>query len=151
MSFSSNLPPGRERRNIYGNLVSNINQFRSFRQQLNESRQQYRRERQFIIRSFNQPQIIPQINSEQDYSYENLFLLKDIVTGLKVKELFTNSKIKLAVYNSEYCSICFDEINSLDIIRELNCNHSFHINCIEKWFCSSTHCPLCRKDLHSSS
>ena len=41
------------------------------------------------------------------------------------------------------CSICYDLINNNDKLI-LKCNHSFHNNCIEKWFAKSHHCPLCR-------
>ena len=41
------------------------------------------------------------------------------------------------------CSICYDIINDNEKII-LKCNHSFHNNCIDKWFTKSHHCPLCR-------
>jgi len=30
--------------------------------------------------------------------------------------------------------------------RRLNCNHSYHLDCILKWYKSSSQCPICRKD-----
>ena len=132
-----NIPPGLERRNKYGNYVSTVNKVRNFRRQLNEVRQHFRRETRFHS----------VVTTHLDQEYENLLLLRDVITGLKVKDLLSNSKIKLNECETEYCSICFDRLKPLDIIRELNCEHSFHINCIEQWLSMNTRCPLCRKDL----
>lgn len=43
------------------------------------------------------------------------------------------------------CSICLSEYEEGDKIRELECKHMFHNNCLEKWLhgCEAT-CPLCR-------
>ncbi len=44
------------------------------------------------------------------------------------------------------CSICFEEIISEKSIYVLECNHIFHIHCLNKWY-DSPHsnylCPLC--------
>ncbi|CAD7093347.1 unnamed protein product [Hermetia illucens] len=40
------------------------------------------------------------------------------------------------------CTICIDKINS-DLIY-LECGHSFHGNCIQKWFKDNNTCPNCK-------
>ena len=48
----------------------------------------------------------------------------------------------------EECSICKIGYKERDIIRKLKaCNHSFHIDCVDKWFEKSRYCPLCRCDI----
>ncbi len=52
------------------------------------------------------------------------------------------------------CSICLNEIESNK--KKLNCNHTFHEECIKKWFKSPYadvdepykigSCPICRKE-----
>lgn len=48
------------------------------------------------------------------------------------------------------CCICFENIKSNEYIRELNCNHTFHKKCIDKWLLYSMKskeyisCPVCR-------
>ena len=32
-----------------------------------------------------------------------------------------------------FCCICQESINK-EIVRELTCNHIFHIDCIEHWY-----------------
>lgn len=40
------------------------------------------------------------------------------------------------------CPICLDLLT--EDVYELNCKHSFHKNCIQRWLLTSTMCPLCR-------
>lgn len=42
------------------------------------------------------------------------------------------------------CSICFEEIDS-NVKCLTSCNHSFHAECIERWFEKSNTCPTCRE------
>lgn len=41
------------------------------------------------------------------------------------------------------CTICFETIGNYDK-KSLNCNHSFHRNCINTWLIEQNTCPLCR-------
>ena len=48
--------------------------------------------------------------------------------------------------NNEICSICLDVIN--DEVKDIPCNHKFHISCLGKCFIEySTLCPLCRVEI----
>lgn len=43
------------------------------------------------------------------------------------------------------CVVCLNEFNEQDTLRVLpNCNHGFHLDCIDIWLQSSANCPLCR-------
>ncbi|KAH7838250.1 hypothetical protein Vadar_024034 [Vaccinium darrowii] len=43
------------------------------------------------------------------------------------------------------CAVCLSEFVDEDLGRVLpNCNHCFHIDCIDMWFYSHSDCPLCR-------
>lgn len=48
--------------------------------------------------------------------------------------------------STQYCTVCLNDINGGEKYTRLpKCNHSFHVECIGKWFESShTTCPLCR-------
>ena len=41
------------------------------------------------------------------------------------------------------CSICTENINNN--IKTLNCKHSYHLECINKWLIIINTCPLCRQ------
>ncbi len=43
------------------------------------------------------------------------------------------------------CPICFVEFETDEVIRALTCSHSFHSECIGKWFAKSNRCPICWK------
>mgnify|MGYP003649528635 CR=1 FL=1 len=58
-----------------------------------------------------------------------------------------------SVINEEYCyrhagadicPICFDPIRRGDK-KILNCGHSFHTQCLLRWFVTGATCPVCRK------
>ena len=41
------------------------------------------------------------------------------------------------------CPICLEELTE-ETIKKLDCNHSFHINCIDIWIETKRSCPICR-------
>ena len=46
------------------------------------------------------------------------------------------------------CTICQDTFTSGQGIRLIrHCNHEFHRGCIDTWFQSNVHCPICRWDI----
>ena len=68
-------------------------------------------------------------------------------------------KIKIKYNNVEYinnpiniiCMICLDNMDNDNQIIKLECNHFYHLNCINKWtlqnikFCKkNSSCPLCK-------
>lgn len=54
--------------------------------------------------------------------------------------------------SSPLCSICQATVNSNEIMRRVNnCNHSFHIGCIDQWFENNVICPVCRYDIRNTN
>jgi E3 ubiquitin-protein ligase RNF38/44 len=55
--------------------------------------------------------------------------------------------------SSSTCIICCEDYESGDTLRVLNCGHKFHLECIDRWFLSSTDysrpaaCPMCNTEL----
>jgi len=46
------------------------------------------------------------------------------------------------------CAICLSEFQENEKGRFLpNCEHSFHVDCIDMWFHSHSTCPVCRTDV----
>ena len=51
------------------------------------------------------------------------------------------------VENLETCAICLSELNDESKIHKIECSHSFHTECIVKWFRLGTaSCPLCNNN-----
>jgi len=43
------------------------------------------------------------------------------------------------------CSICLCEYQPNEVLRTIpECNHYFHVNCIDGWLKTNATCPLCR-------
>ncbi|KAM4067515.1 ring finger domain-containing protein [Hirsutella rhossiliensis] len=43
------------------------------------------------------------------------------------------------------CAICLENLQDVDVIRQLCCGHIFHAECIQKWFLKQhSICPLCK-------
>ncbi|MED6223962.1 hypothetical protein PIB30_079244 [Stylosanthes scabra] len=47
--------------------------------------------------------------------------------------------------SSSKCSVCLNEFQQNEKLRAIpNCNHTFHIDCIDIWLQKNDNCPLCR-------
>lgn len=64
------------------------------------------------------------------------------------KSIYSNSKIK--INNKEFfCPICQSDVEiNTEIIRELKCNHVYHVDCIDQWLILKNECPLCKDKLN---
>jgi len=45
------------------------------------------------------------------------------------------------------CCICLNKVNKNDIVTTINCNHTFHLNCIKEWSKYKADCPVCREKI----
>ena len=51
------------------------------------------------------------------------------------------------IYNhNDTCSICQESTDN-KLCRQLECNHTYHCECIDKWLSNNNTCPYCRKIL----
>jgi hypothetical protein len=60
------------------------------------------------------------------------------------------SEVKLRKYDSTSicCSICLGDYKGSDMLKVLpNCEHLFHLKCIDPWLRMHPTCPLCRTSL----
>lgn len=48
------------------------------------------------------------------------------------------------------CSVCLDECEIGDEVKEMPCKHKFHSNCILPWLQLHSSCPICRHQLPAS-
>lgn len=65
----------------------------------------------------------------------------DIIDSIKTQK-YTG---KNSSAGSADCSVCLADFEEDDTLKLLpRCNHTFHIQCIDKWLMSHINCPLCR-------
>ena len=54
-------------------------------------------------------------------------------------------KYKKDIYNTDECAICLEMFEEDENIIQLNCNHIFHLHCIDDWLQRKENCPVCRR------
>jgi hypothetical protein len=62
----------------------------------------------------------------------------------KTTKLFNITKLEELEIIKE-CTICIDDYKIGNIVRQLNCSHTFHQECIDTWFSNNNVCPNCRQ------
>jgi hypothetical protein len=102
--------------------------------------EQERREDQII-------QMINFINFVNEIS--NINNLEDVIMVLDENQLNNIPEKKYSEISTECntCSICQDEIDKDHTVRQLNCNHIYHKECIDKYLLEYSYkCPICRAE-----
>lgn len=66
--------------------------------------------------------------------------------GNKCKKNSKNDSYYCHIHQPKECPICIDSIHKEDL-KILKCSHTFHNDCIAKWFVESSVCPVCRDDM----
>ena len=145
------LPPGRARMLAYSNEINNRHNSISARvltEINNHTITPWITSQNIVFGSIPSSLSTTRLNNLQMspfYEYEVLSELPTVKVGLISKDLLDKSKIDSSK-DVAFCSICQQEI-FLDIIRTLDCSHSYHVNCIDRWFTENKKCPQCRFEL----
>ena len=67
--------------------------------------------------------------------------------GLSVAEINTvHGEARPAQNGNTQCSICLENIDEGVRCNTLQCEHTFHTQCITQWFATHTTCPVCRRE-----
>ena len=48
---------------------------------------------------------------------------------------------------AEKCAVCLNEFEDKEKVRDLQCKHMYHPNCIDTWLKRSSKCPVCKTDV----
>ena len=136
--------------NIHINNISNrypnfLNLFENIMSRNIEEELQYEEVEDENNDYINMPPLIS-INTENIYenTYENIY--EDVIIGLNEEQF---NKLEILEFNFDCnqkdCLICMEEYIKKDEIIKLNCDHTFHKNCIKQWLCKENNkCPICR-------
>ena len=137
--FYTSLPPGRTRMLAYSRFLDLRRERTINRRFLNT----------LIISPIRTPDTQTSfiVNINRNLDYEFMTTLEDVKIGLINKKILDNSKIELSSKKDDICVICQEDIKLNDIVRIIKCKHSFHINCIDKWFIENKKCPMCKYEL----
>lgn len=147
MSSYKELPPGRARMLAYSKEMNsqhnNLNH-EAVARVLTEFHQT-RTSQNIVFGSTTRANRINNLQMSSFYEYEVLSELPTVKIGLISKDLLNKSKIDSSK-DVAFCTICQQDI-FLDIVRTLECSHSYHVNCIDTWFTENKKCPQCRFEL----
>ena len=86
-----------------------------------------------------------QDSNNHEYVNKEYLECKEKLTELQKDK----SKALAKKYKATSCPVCLEKFKGLenDINKSiLSCGHSFHDNCINKWFEDNKTCPICRKE-----
>eukprot|EP00298_Acanthocystis_sp_HF-20_P018718 c22016_g2_i5.p1 GENE.c22016_g2_i5~~c22016_g2_i5.p1 ORF type:complete len:284 (+),score=91.89 c22016_g2_i5:44-853(+) len=64
--------------------------------------------------------------------------------GAKEEEIRELKKYTLSADEHDCCCICLDKLCKNQEVRQLNCVHHFHLDCIDQWLKINKSCPLCK-------
>ena len=74
--------------------------------------------------------------------------VQDRATGSTFENVLSKTKVKINKDNDQFCPICQDDVKiDSDIVRELECNHIYHIECIDNWLIIKNECPMCKNKI----
>ncbi len=134
------LPAGRRRANAYALSVEN----RRLRRRRQIQRRNYQNNINNISSFMNNIRISPiqTIYRVQIFEYDNL---EDVKLGLINKNVLKHTKIHINDIKDQTCVICQEDITCKNIVRTItSCKHTYHVECIDKWFSENKKCPLCK-------
>jgi hypothetical protein len=99
---------------------------------------------------------VPETVTELQIEYFINFLnnLEEVKIVLNEDDLNDMPEKKYSEISTEFstCSICQDELSKDNVIRQLNCSHIYHKECIDKYLLEySSKCPICRAECRKKS
>lgn len=69
---------------------------------------------------------------------------ENLVPDLEDLRMFTRIFVAERCNTTEPCTVCQAEFSPGDILRQLPCQHIFHMSCIDRCFENDSRCPVCR-------
>lgn len=120
--------------------------------------------------NFNPEELIDPIKEYEDHiinelcpnpdhmTYEQLMNLQEnigtVSKGLSANLIAKLPTVSYSKYNKTFkldkCVLCQYEFKENEQLVKLNCNHTFHSDCIGDWLRTSKECPLCKKEVKPS-
>lgn len=85
-----------------------------------------------------------QIESQILWNYEPSNNSHDSYENIILFPAQYHSYIRFAVWYRK-CVICLENFKLHEMLRLLDCGHSFHVQCIDEWLALSVECPLCKQ------
>lgn len=125
--------------------IQDVNENRSINDILDASN--YIQEIIFIIQNDNLPDIyIYHVNNVIESINDIIQDINDTRSNGVPLEIINSLREKTCSADiDDSCAICLKNYKEKEILTILFCNHSFHKECIKRWFENNNNCPICRQ------
>lgn len=80
--------------------------------------------------------------------YQNIQNINDPIDNTTTPTASTTTTDTTHAIIEDSCIICFNDYLPSDDIRVLQCKHCYHVDCIDVWLKSKSHCPLCSTSIN---
>jgi hypothetical protein len=133
----------RESEGIYSNNIIFTNNYDLVYEICKEEIQRH------LYRSYRMIELVSLFFSNQggeEMENVKLVMTKENIVNLFPTTKYTDIKPEIKTKN-ERCIVCQEHFNDTDECRQLNCEHVFHLACIDEWLENHSYkCPCCRTD-----
>ena len=137
-----------EQKMIMAEMITKIDNIKKFIPDKSiKNKQNEKFEEQLAIEAVNE-QIMKEIcaNSDSNGVMNKIFEGKDKNLNMKNKiDQFKQVYYKVNKFDNFECSICFDIFKEDELLKQLNCKHIFHKECLSQWLLNENKCPSCNK------
>ena len=137
-----------EQKMIMAEMITKIDNIKKFIPDKSiKNKQNEKFEEQLAIEAVNE-QIMKEIcaSSDEHGVMNKIFEGKDKNLNMKNKiEQIKQVYYKTNKFDNFECSICFDIFKENELLKQLNCKHIFHKECLSQWLLNEHKCPACNK------
>ena len=137
-----------EQKMIMAEMITKIDNIKKFIPDKSiKNKQNEKFEEQLAIEAVNE-QIMKEIcaSSDEHGVMNKIFEGKDKNLNMKNKiDQFKQVYYKANKFDNFECSICFDIFKENELLKQLNCKHIFHKECLSQWLLNENKCPSCNK------
>ena len=62
-----------------------------------------------------------------------------------------SNELFLRLWGVQLCCICLGRYREGEMLRELPCQHHFHVSCVDTWLKINANCPLCKSEIEGAT
>lgn len=101
-----------------------------------------------FIRNLFRPQYIPSLEEQRELQ-RSILIDAELRDSALIKPKPEEEQEVEEQY--ETCPICLEDLNGEQLEYKTKCNHTFHIECLQKWLDqeNNDNCPCCRADINA--
>jgi hypothetical protein len=132
--------------------IDNIKKFipeSAFRKDKRREKEKDKLEEQLAIAAVEE-QIIKELcpNNSNEQAMDKIFNGENNSKEAKIKDkimIIPQIYYKKNEFDNFECFICYDEFKDNELLKQLQCKHIFHKECLSQWLMNNNNCPVCNQ------